>query len=398
VTAAPGREFASILAGITSTEARLAATAGILLAALFAGWLLVPRLVRTGQRLLARWLGRLLEGRGDGYREALAAALPTAVALRALVGVLQVGLFAAAGAAVLTLWGRFDLVLAAVPVAESALSIAVRLAITAALFGGAYVASDVLEGGVEELSADSDQITAHQQQLLTRIVQVGLLVVASITTLGVWGVNLGGLLVGAGFLGIVVGMAARQTLGSLIAGFVLMFSRPFEVGDWVEIGDEEGFVTEITIMNTHLRNFDGEFVVLPNDKVTDTAITNRSREGRLRIHIEVGIGYDDDPDRASDLAREAIEALDLVENNPPPHVVPSAFGDSAITLDVRYWIAPPTPQGRWRSKAAVVNAINARFDEAGITIPFPQRTLNRGPVPPEVDPPAASEPPDPSTG
>jgi small-conductance mechanosensitive channel len=237
------------------------------------------------------------------------------------------------------------------------------------------------------LSADSDQITAHQQQLLTRIMQVGLLVVAGLTVLGIWGVNLGGLLVGAGFLGIVVGMAARQTLGSLIAGFVLMFSRPFEIGDWVEIGDEEGFVTDITIMNTHMRNFDGEFVVIPNDRVGNVAVTNRSREGRLRIRMEVGIGYDDDAERAAEVAREVLEGLDRIENNPPPHVVPSAFGDSAIVLDLRYWIAPPTPQGRWRSRADVVNAIQRRFDEEDITIPFPQRTVGWA----DSEAPAASE-------
>lgn len=294
-------------------------------------------------------------------------------------------LFAIAAVAILALWGQFAVVVAVLPVAENALTIGAQALLSAVLLGAAYVGSDVLEEYVEDLSADSDRITAHQEQLLSRIMQVGVLVIAGITVLGIWGVNLGGLLVGAGFLGIVLGMAARQTLGSLIAGFVLMFARPFEIGDWVEIGDQEGLVTEITIMNTHMRNFDGEYVVVPNDLVTNQAITNRSREGRLRIHMEVGIGYDDDPEEASEIAKEVLDEIDTIANNPKPYVIPSGFGDSAILLDLRFWIDPPTPQARWRSKATAVEAIQRRFADADISIPYPQRTVSYPPETAETD-------------
>ena len=373
------------LGSVATPEARLAATAGIVLLTVAVGWLVLPRVVRAGERVAAEWLERFLDGRGESSVETLREAVPVSFGLRLLVGLLQLALFALAAVAVLTLWGRFSLVVAVLPVAENAATVAGRAFLSALLLGGAWVASDVVEEYVADLSADSDRITAHQEQLLTRIVQVGLLVIAGITVLGIWGVNLGGLLVGAGFLGIVLGMAARQTLGSLIAGFVLMFARPFEIGDWVEIGDEEGFVTEITIMNTHMRNFDGEYVVVPNDLVTNQAITNRSREGRLRIHMEVGIGYDDDPDEASEIAETVLEEIGTIANNPKPYVIPSGFGDSAILLDLRFWIDPPTPQARWRSKATAVERIQERFADAGISIPYPQRTVSYPPETAEAD-------------
>ena len=380
MTAQLGR-FDAMLSGVATTEGRLTVTAGILLATIATGWLLLPRSVRIGERVASNRLELFLDGRGETSIETLREAVPLSFGLRLFVGVLQLTLFALAAAAVLTVWGQFSVVVAVIPVAENAISIAGQLLLSGLLLGGAYVTSDVLEEYVGDLSDDSDRITAHQEQLLTRIMQVVLLVIAGITVLGIWGVNLGGLLVGAGFLGIVLGMAARQTLGSLIAGFVLMFARPFEIGDWVEIGDQEGFVTEITIMNTHMRNFDGEYVVVPNDLVTNQAITNRSREGRLRIHMEVGIGYDDDPDAASDIAREVLEDIDAIANNPKPYAIPSGFGDSAILLDLRYWIDPPTPQARWRSKAAAVEEIQRRFAAADISIPYPQRTVS---YPPET--------------
>ncbi|TKX75939.1 mechanosensitive ion channel family protein [Halorubrum sp. GN11_10-6_MGM] len=375
-----------MLRDISSTEGRLAVTAAIALLTVAVGWLLLPKAVRTGERTVSGWLERLLDDRlaesTEGAIETLRDGVPSSFLLRLLVGLLQLGLFALAGVAVLTLWGRFELVVAVLPVAENALTVGAQVVTSAALLGGAYIVSDVVETYVADLSADSDRITAHQEQLLTRLAQVGLLVLAAITVLGIWGVNLGGLLVGAGFLGIVLGMAARQTLGSLIAGFVLMFARPFEIGDWVEIGDEEGFVTDITIMNTHMRNFDGEYVVVPNDLVANQAITNRSREGRLRIHMEVGIGYDDDPDEAAEIAEDVLDGIDTIANNPQPYAIPSGFGDSAILLDLRYWIDPPTPQARWRSKAIAVERIQERFADAGISIPYPQRTVS---YPPETD-------------
>ena len=376
-----GATLDALLGSVATTEARLAVTVGILSVTAAVGWLLLPRIVRIGERAAAGWIARFLDDRGEQSIETLREAVPVSFGLRILVGLLQLALFALAAVAILALWGRFSLVVAVLPVAENVFVMGTQALLSAVLLGGAYVASDVLAEYVSDLSDDSDRITAHQEQLLTRIMQVGLLVIAGITTLGIWGVNLGGLLVGAGFLGIVLGMAARQTLGSLIAGFVLMFSRPFEIGNWVEIGDEEGFVTDITIMNTHMRNFDGEYVVVPNDLVTQQAITNRSREGRLRIHMEVGIGYDDDPAEASEIAESVLEEIDTIANNPPPYVIPSGFGDSSILLDLRFWIDPPTPQARWRSKASAVKEIQHRFAEADISIPYPQRTVS---FPPET--------------
>jgi small-conductance mechanosensitive channel len=381
VTTNLGTRLDLLFGSVASTEARIAVTAGILLAALAVGWLLLPRGVRAAERAASRWLERFLNGRGENSVETVREAVPVSSVLRLVVGLFQLALFALAAVTILTLWGQFSVVVTVLPVAERALTAGAQALLSLFLLGAAYVASSVLDEYVAALSADSDRITAHQEQLLSRIMQVAVLVLAGITVLGIWGVNLGGLLVGAGFLGIVLGMAARQTLGSLIAGFVLMFARPFKIGDWVEIGDEEGFVTEITIMNTHMRNFDGEYVVVPNDLVTNQAITNRSREGRLRIHMEVGIGYDDDPEAASELAEDVLAGIDSIANNPKPYAIPSGFGDSAILLDLRFWIDPPTPQARWRSKATAVEEIQDRFADAGISIPYPQRTVS---YPPET--------------
>ncbi|ELZ78573.1 mechanosensitive ion channel family protein [Haloferax larsenii] len=251
-----------------------------------------------------------------------------------------------------------------------------RLALSMILAVGAYVLTTVIGRFIREIASTRPEISDHQREIIYRLTQVTTYLVALVGILGVWNANLGGILVGAGFLGIVVGMAARQTLGALLAGFVLMFSRPFEIGDWVEVGNHEGIVTEITVVNTRIQTFDGEYVMIPNDVVSSESLVNRSRKGRLRLDVEVGVDYGTDLERAATVAQEAVEDLDEVLSVPKPQVVAKRFADSAVVLGVRPWIDRPSARRKWRAQTAVISTIHEEFQSEGITIPFPQRELS----------------------
>lgn len=251
-----------------------------------------------------------------------------------------------------------------------------RLIVSLVVLVGTYIVARFLRRALRELLESSAAVTQHQHEVTHRVSQVVLWGTALIVVLSVWTDDLGGLLVGAGFLGIVVGMAARQTLGALIAGFVLMFARPFEVGDWVEIDDREGIVTDISIVNTRIRSFDGEFVEIPNDVVGSSMVTNRSANGRLRLEVEVGVDYETDVERARELALEALSDVEDAVSNPEPSAVATEFGDSAVVLAVRFWIDDPTAPKRARARTAAIDAIKRRFEAEGIAIPYPQRELS----------------------
>ncbi|KAB1188087.1 MULTISPECIES: mechanosensitive ion channel family protein [Haloferax] len=261
----------------------------------------------------------------------------------------------------------------------------VQIALSAAFLVGAYVVTTVLGRLISEVASTRPEISDHQREIIFRLAQVSTYLVAVVVILGIWQADLGGILVGAGFLGIVVGMAARQTLGALIAGFVLMFSRPFEIGDWVEVGNHEGIVTDITVVNTRIQTFDGEYVMIPNDVVSSESLVNRSRKGRLRLEVEVGVDYETDLDHAASVAQDAVESLDETMSVPQPQVVAKRFDDSAVVLGVRPWIDRPSARRKWQAQTAVISAIREAFDEADISIPFPQRELSSrgqsGPVP-----------------
>lgn len=251
-----------------------------------------------------------------------------------------------------------------------------NLLLAVIILGGAYVVTDFFGMVIKEVASDQTSITQHQEEVVRRTMQLTVYALSLLLVVGLFTDNVGGLLVGAGFLGIVVGMAARQTLGAVLAGFVLMFSRPFQVGDWVQIGDHEGTVTEITIINTRLRSLDGEYVTIPNDEVRSQAVVDRSWRDRLRIEVEVGVDYDADPEHAADVALGALGDVDGAMTVPKPAVVAKRFGDSAIVLGVRYWIENPSARKRWKTQTDVIGRVKAAFEEAGIDIPYPQQEIS----------------------
>jgi len=274
---------------------------------------------------------------------------------------------------VLVVWRAEDDVAQAL--AAQNLGIAQLLA-TAAVVLGAYVLTRLTKRFIQGFATDTAAFSGHQREIVHHVVQVTVFLFAFLVILSLWRVDLGNLLLGAGVLGVVLGLAARQTLGAVLAGFVVLFSRPFEVGDWIVVEDTEGVVRDITIVNTRIRTVDGETVMVPNDIITGTTVRNRSRQGRLRIEVEVGVDYDTDLDAALSIAADAMTDLDTVLDAPEPHAVLEEFGDSAVVVSLRFWIDNPSARRYWRARTAVVRAVKAAFEAEGITIPFPQRELS----------------------
>jgi len=258
--------------------------------------------------------------------------------------------------------------------------------ISLVVFGVAYTTTRITKRVVIH-RAKHDAISAHQREVAHHVVQVLVFVPAVLFVMALWGAEPGNFLIGAGAIGVIVGLAARQTLGAMLAGFVLLFARPFEVGDWVVIDDEEGTVTDVTVFNTEIRTFDNEHVLIPNDQVTSTEITNRSRHSRLRLRVDVGVDYDVDPGEAAAIAESAMADCDEVLDEPAPDVVVSEFGASSIVLSCRFWIYEPSISRKWEAQNAIIGAVKAAFEREGIEIPFPQRTVSsrdeaRSPAPP----------------
>jgi len=363
--------FRSELKELATTEGRIVATIVVVVLAAIVGVVVLPALVRFATRMVFE----LLPEQTQAVFEVVNDYLPTSL-VNIIVWLIELVVLFTAVVALLVVWGLVSLAVTVVEVAGLSLPLLGQFAVTIGVLLLAYILVNALEEALSQFSEEADRITRHQEEIMLRVGHIAVLAVTAMGILTLWGLDLSGLLVGAGFLGIVVGLAARQTLGSVIAGFVLMFSRPFAVGDWVEVAGSEGIVTDITIMNTRIRNVDGESICLPNDAVSKQAIRNFSNQGRLRLRVEVGVDYETDPEHAKAVALESIEDVETVLSSPSPQVVPTGFGDSAVLLELRFWIDDPTPRRKWDATAAVVCTVKQRFEKEDITIPFPQRELS----------------------
>jgi len=369
--------FEQFVREVTTTEGRLATTAIILVVAVLVGFVAVPLFTRAGSRLSRQ---EILPGGIVDTVDLVNSYIPTTIAVLT-ARLLQTVVLVAAGVALLVTWGEVDLAVTLVVILVGSLPSAGQVLLTFVILLVGYMGADTLSNTLRDLGDESDQLTEHQTEIMVRFGNIAILVVVVSGLLTLWGLDLSGLLVGAGVLGIVLGLAARQTLGSIFAGIVLMIAQPFTVGDWVELGDNEGTVTHITVMYTEIREFDGRLVAIPNDIVSEQPIRNMSHQNILRLHTEVGIDYDSDPEHAEQVALEAIDTVEEVIDGPPPETTTKSFGDSAIVLELLYWIEPPNPRTARRATESVMYAVKRRFEEEGIGMPFPQRRLGDRPEP-----------------
>ena len=255
---------------------------------------------------------------------------------------------------------------------------AVKLMISMLVFGGAFTFTRITKRLIRRES-DRDVITTHQKEIGHHVVQFLVFLPAVLFVVALWGTRPADLLLGAGAFGVIVGLAARQTLGSVLAGFVLLLARPFEIGDWVVVADEEGTVTDVNIFNTEIRTFDNEHVLVPNENVANEEIINRSRTDQLRLTVDVGVDYDVDVTEAARIAETAMNECDEVVDTPRPDVVMDEFGASAVVLTLRFWIDDPTIQRKWQAQNAVVEAVKSAFEREDVKIPYPQRELSGRP-------------------
>ena len=162
-----------------------------------------------------------------------------------------------------------------------------------------------------------------------------------------------------------------------VAGVLLIVFRPFRVGDFVEAGGVSGAVEEVQIFTTVLRTPDNKKVILGNSAITDSAITNYAAYDTRRIDLVFGVAYDDDLRLARDVIGRVLEQEGRVLQDPAPTVGVVELADSSVNFVVRPWVQT---SDYWSVYFDLTEAMKKAFDEAGLSIPFPQRDVHLHPV------------------
>lgn len=217
------------------------------------------------------------------------------------------------------------------------------------------------------------KLPPHIYRPLELLIFYTLLAIAGIAALYPFGINLSGLLIAGGFAGIVVGLAAQNTLGNLVSGVMLLIEQPLRIGDPVNVAGIAGVVVGINIFSTRIRTWDGPIVRIPNNTVFNEIITNYVRMRARRVEIAIGVHYDTHIDKAIDTVKRLMESHPLCLVNPAPEAFVDQYADSAIVLKMRCW-APP--QAWFATKIELQTRLKKALDEAGIKIPYPQLDLH----------------------
>ncbi len=182
------------------------------------------------------------------------------------------------------------------------------------------------------------------------------------------GINASSLLALVGVLGLAVSLSVKDSLSNLAGGLTILGTRPFKVGDYVEIGSNSGTIQEIGLVYTSLTTVDNRRILVPNSVVVDAEVTNYTAEPLRRVDLKVTASYDAPVERVKQTIQEVVNAHDLVLSDPPPFARLSEYGDSALEYVVRAWCANAD---YWTVYHDLLEQIKVAFDREGISIPYP---------------------------
>lgn len=200
-----------------------------------------------------------------------------------------------------------------------------------------------------------------------------LLAFVVLAALGQLGIQTTSFIAVLGAAGLAIGLALQGSLSNFAAGFLLIVFRPFKVDDLIEGAGVTGVVEKIQIFTTQLRTPDNKTIIIPNAKLTEDNIVNWTTKGTRRVDLVMGIGYDDDIDKARQIMTSVLEENSRILKDPAPSIAVSELADSSVNFVVRPWVKS---EDYWSVYFEVTESIKKRFDAEGISIPFPQRDIH----------------------
>lgn len=206
-----------------------------------------------------------------------------------------------------------------------------------------------------------------------RVFYYALIIITIIIALTYLGVPTTSLVAILGAATLAIGLALQDTIANIAGGIALIVLRPFKVGDYVEAAEDSGFVSQIGLFHTQLRTPENKSVYIPNREVIGNSIVNYSDSELIRLELVYGISYDDDVLQAKRILEEIVADEKRIAEQPPTVVAVKELGDNSVNLTVRPFVQVEDGPA---VTFAVTEQVKLRFDEQGLSIPFPQRDIH----------------------
>jgi small conductance mechanosensitive channel len=201
----------------------------------------------------------------------------------------------------------------------------------------------------------------------------GTLVIGTLVVLALFGVNVTPLFAVVGGLSFILGFALQEVLGNLASGLMLMVMKPFDMGDFIQVAGTAGVVDEMSVISTQIRTFDNQIITVPNSKIWGDVITNVNASNTRRVDLVFGIAYSDNAVEAIEVLKRLVEADTRCLTDPEAAVFVGELGESSVNIFCRPWVKTAN---YWDVYWGLTGQAKERFDEEGISIPFPQRDVH----------------------
>ena len=245
------------------------------------------------------------------------------------------------------------------------------LAALAVLVIGWWVAK--LITGITRRALNNRKLDPMLSGFLCHILYMGLMTIVIISALSQVGIQTTSFVAVLGAAGLAIGFALQGSLSNFAAGVMVIFFRPFQVGDYIAAGGTEGLVQEIMLFATVLKTRDNKRIIVPNSALTDGNIVNHTAEPTRRVDMVFGVSYSDDIPKAESILKSIVDGDGRILKDPEPDILCAELGDSSVNFYVRPWC---NTDDYFDVLFHVTREVKLRFDAEGISIPFPQRDVH----------------------
>lgn len=226
---------------------------------------------------------------------------------------------------------------------------------------------------VDKALRSHESISKILSHFIGKLVRRILLFIGVLIALSTLGVNVGAMVALIGGGAFIIGLALQDTLSNFANGIMLMIYQPFDVGDAVEVSGVSGSVDSVSLVNTKIRSWDNQIILVPNKSVWGQIITNITGADERRVDMTFGIGYDDDIDKAQAILEKVVSEHELVLEDPAPTIKMHELADSSVNFICRPWAKTAD---YWAVNWDITKRVKQEFDAAGISIPYPQQDVH----------------------
>ncbi|MEM6511646.1 MAG: mechanosensitive ion channel domain-containing protein [Pseudomonadota bacterium] len=235
---------------------------------------------------------------------------------------------------------------------------------------GKWIANALVKG-LRTLMEKND-VDKTLETFVCNLVRMALLVVIAIAAIGQLGVETTSLLAVMGAAGLAVGLALQGSLSNFASGVLIVLFRPYKVGDFIEAAGIAGVVEEVQILVTVMKTGDNKKIIVPNSQIMSSIITNYSANETRRVDLTVGVSYSDDLDKVRKELEAIVGAEERILKDPAVTIAVSELADSSVNFVLRPWVKT---SDYWGVYFDLTETIKKRFDEVGISFPFPQQDV-----------------------